>query len=262
MKMKPAIVFPFYDPEGAMFLHLVRVTPLLKQIFSAAYLSITSATQTGSPHNISQLEQDSFFNLCFVEKDQPVGKHFKILYEYAAQSSLPKTVLHLGFIDRIAFALQTHHQTQFVEDITNLDAKNVPLIYQRSAKAWRSHPRNYFEAERFVTTIGELVLDQTLDFAWCQLAIQAEQLAQVLPEVDADGFNMMTEMILLLRNQVKTQDVDWLEWEDPFYTTTIAAAALRAKRERSLQETEKRLSYTLPMVQKIMEYGHQHFGKR
>ena len=143
--MKSAIVFPFHDSEGVMFPHLKNITPVLKQTFSEAFLSITPVTTANFPENTEFLERDNFFKLLFLEYDLPIGKQFKSLYEYAAHSCLPEKLLHLCFVDRIAFAIQTNHQTQFVKDVTASNSKSAPIIFQRSAKAWDTHPRNYYD---------------------------------------------------------------------------------------------------------------------
>jgi hypothetical protein len=254
--MKPAIVFPFHDPKGVMFSHLNRIIPILKQLFSEAILSITPITMASFPENVAQLESDNFFKLFILEHDLPVGKQFKSLYEFATRSFPCEKVLHICFIDRLVYALQTNHQSQFVKDVTSINSKSTPIIFQRSIKAWDTHPRNYYEAENFVTTIGELVLGQTLDFAWCHLVICSSQLAEILPYVQSDDMSMMTEIVLLALDNISSQDVDWLAWEDPFFLS-CDATELKLVREESIQETRKRLAYTIPMVQKILDHKHQ-----
>lgn len=251
--MNPAIVFPFHDTEGVMFPHLKTITPLLKQTFSEAFLSITAITAASSPEHIEFLEKDPFFNCYLLKHDLPVGKQFKSLYEFAAESCSIERILHICFIDRLAFALQTNHGKQFVKDVTSLTMESTPVIFQRSEKAWESHPRNYYEVEKFVTTIGELVLGQKLDFAWCHLAICSTHLAEILPDVQGDDMSMMADIILLVRKKTRTQDVDWLEWEDPFFSS-VGGKELKQIREKSIQETQKRLSYTMPMVDKILNH--------
>jgi hypothetical protein len=65
--------------------------------------------------------------------------------------------------------------------------------------------------------------------------------------------SMMADIILLAREKIKTQDVDWLEWEDPFFSS-IGSKELKQIREKSIQETQNRLSYTMPMVHKILTH--------
>jgi hypothetical protein len=254
--MKPAIVFPFHDSEGVMFPHLKTITPLLKQIFSEAYLSITPITAARFPENIEFLEKDKFFNYYLFKHELPVGKQFKLLYEFAAQSCSIEKILHICFVDRLIFALKTRHGKQFVKDVASLNMGFAPIIFQRSEKAWASYPRNYYEVEKFVTTIGELVFGQKLDFAWCHLAICSTHLAEILPSVQGDDMSMMADIILLVRDKIRTQDVDWLEWEDPFFSS-VGVKELKRIREESIHETQKRLSYTIPMVDKILAHRNE-----
>ena len=55
-------------------------------------------------------------------------------------------------------------------------------------------------------------------------------------------------MVVRLRDQAQTKDVDWLAWEDPFIYSRNARE-LKAERERSDAENRKRLAYVIPMLQ-------------
>jgi hypothetical protein len=118
---------------------------------------------------------------------------------------------------------------------------DVPLLFQRSGKAWSTHPKNYREVEHLATRAGELLLDRSLDLTWCHLVVQAQQLRQVLPHVGRPDLSMLAEMVLQLGDGVSTRDVDWLAWEDPFLSGR-QADDLRREREGSVEETRKRLS--------------------
>lgn len=61
------------------------------------------------------------------------------------------------------------------------------------------------------------------------------------------------EMILHIQDDAKTREVDWLAWEDPFILGRDAGE-LKQERENSLAETQKRLSYVLPMVELLTEF--------
>ena len=65
--------------------------------------------------------------------------------------------------------------------------------------------------------------------------------------------SVLAEIILLVIEKIRTQDVDWLEWEDPFFSS-VGGKELKQIREKSIQETQKRLSYTMPMVDKILSH--------
>ncbi len=257
--MQPAIVLPFHDPDGVMFPHLEAILPLLEQNFQAAFLAVPEGTRQRHPENIRRLEGDPFFHLFFHADDLPVGSHFAFLYRQAAQASPADQILHLCFIDRLAFALQPEFRAQFLADVNSLRAADVPLIFQRSARAWQTHPKNYFEIETFITRMGSLLFDRELDFAWCHLAIRSDQLQALMPQVRQSDWRMVAEMILLLLKQLRTREVDWLAWEDPFVLGR-AAAALKREREGSLAETRKRLAYALPMVELMTQFAQDQRG--
>jgi hypothetical protein len=63
--------------------------------------------------------------------------------------------------------------------------------------------------------------------------------------------SMVAEMIFYLQDDLHTRDVDWLAWEDPFILSRDAAE-LKREREKSLEETQKRLSYVLPMLETLI----------
>ena len=61
---------------------------------------------------------------------------------------------------------------------------------------------------------------------------------------------MVAEMIFYMQDEIKTRDVDWLAWEDPFLLSRDSAE-LKHERENSLDETNKRLRYVLPMIETL-----------
>ena len=129
------------------------------------------------------------------------------------------------------------------------DGSTIPR--QRSDRAWRTHPRNYRRIERMATDAGAWLLGCRLEWAWCHLAVRADQLASLLPDLRQQDLSLLAEILLALLRagvEIQTRDVDWLAWEDPFITG-CRASALRAEREGSLAETRKRLAYVIPKLQ-------------
>jgi hypothetical protein len=213
--MRPNIVMPMNDPKGLLFPLLEIITPQLKELFEYAFVSIPLATHNAQARYVEWLKGDPFFRPFVHTQDvTSVGDDFLTLYGYAAASSAPAQTLHLCFIDRVAYALQSEHQGPFSMDMQMLQAGNMPLIFQRSEAAWQTHPHNYQELEEMVTRVGELLFGKSLDFAWCHLALRAEQLQAIVPQIQARDLSLMAEMVLLLRDVIKTKDVDWLAWED------------------------------------------------
>ncbi len=248
----PSVVFPIHDPDGLIFRHVNVITPFLRQHFSSAFIGVTPITHDKFKPLLESLAQDDFYQLLITPPDAQIGRQFKLLYKRAVSSSQPDQILHLCYPDRLAFALQEEYQDQFLDDIKAIVPERAPFIFQRSQKAWDTHPQNYFETESFVMTMSKRLLGKAIDFAWCHLAIQAAQLEEILPGVQRQDLSMVAEMIVPLIDSVSSQDVDWLAWEDPFIYSRNAEK-LKHEREMSVSETLKRLAYVIPMVQLIAE---------
>ena len=251
---KPALVMPFHDPEGEMFQHLQATLPDLKAHFERAYLTIPDETAQRQPENVQALKDDGFFWLYPIESESPVGDHFSYLYQHTAQDANPELILHLCFPDRLSFALRTDYRKQFLADVDALLPEHLPLIFQRSAEAWATHPKNYVEIEAFVSRMGQILFDKWLDYGWCHLVVQAKHLRDIMPKVKNPDLSMVAEMVLHLQHEIQTRDVDWLAWEDPFILKRDADE-LKHERENSLEETQKRLSYVLPMVELLTKFA-------
>ena len=196
MTSQHAVVLPIHDPDGLIFHHLDRIAPLLKGHFLTAFLGVTAITNDRYPVQVNELARDDFFQLFVTPRDAHIGRQFKILYQQAASSSPPDQILHLCYPDRLAFALQDEFRDQFLMDITAITPDRTPIIFQRSPKAWETHPRNYYEIESFITTVSTRLLGKAIDFAWCHLALQAFQLTEVLANVKRHDLSMVAEMII------------------------------------------------------------------
>ncbi|MCB0110806.1 MAG: hypothetical protein KDE53_33030, partial [Caldilineaceae bacterium] len=75
--------------------------------------------------------------------------------------------------------------------------------------------------------------------------------AQLLPHIHCRDFGLLPELLLLLRDQLQTQEVDWLAWEDPFILQRDAAA-LRAERDSDPAETRKRLLWNKAVLAQVL----------
>ncbi|NIP56079.1 MAG: hypothetical protein GWO26_29655, partial [Phycisphaerae bacterium] len=119
--------------------------------------------------------------------------------------------------------------------------------------AWQTHPANYRAIEGMVTIAGEQLFGRSLDFAWCHIAIQAKRLLEIVPfvQVQDDSMGFFAAIVLAMREDAKTKDVDWLSWEDPFITGSDSQS-LKREREGSIGETHKRLGYAIPMLQLLV----------
>jgi len=250
----PAVVLPIHDPEGIFLPHLERITPLLKRTFSKAIINLPPSTRRSQPAAVQWLETDPFFLLSDPYAESPVGDHFRSLYTFAACHCPSEQVLHLCYLDRLAFALQTDYRQSFLEDVQAVTATQSPLIFHRSAAAWDTHPSNYRDIEGMITRAGEWLFHKSLDFAWCHMAVQAGLLAEILLRTRQSDLSMVAEIVLLMLEQAKTQEVDWLAWEDPFILGRDQQV-LKMERENDPAETQKRLSYTLKMIDVMQHYS-------
>jgi hypothetical protein len=246
--MKPSLAFPYHDPDGTLLPHLYAILPGLKTHFVRAYVCPPVDSVV-----VEQFTSDDFFKVIPTDRPLKIGERFAHLYLSAARLAEPDEILHLAYVDRLAFALETSHREQFLADVDSLTLDDLPLIFHRSASAWATHPQNYARLEAFVTRIGETLFGKTLDYAWCHLVVRAGELREIMPKVTHPDLSMVAEMILNLQHHVHTREVDWLAWEDPFLTG-CDAAELKAERESSPQEYEKRLSYCLPMVDALTRF--------
>jgi hypothetical protein len=247
--MRPALAFPFNDPDGTMFHHLQAILPDLKSHFERAYLCPPLSTQKHSEH-MQLLRSEDFFTVFPADREMQIGEHFAYLYQRAAQAAAPEQILHLCYLDRLAFALEGEHRDPFLQAIDSLSVDNVPLIFQRSQRAWETHPRNYRELETMVTTVGRNLFGKELDYAWCHLVVRAGELHEIMPLVKNQDLSMVAEMIFYLQADVQTRAVDWLAWEDPFILSRDPMA-LKRERENSRIETNKRLNYVIPMIETL-----------
>ena len=139
---------------------------------------------------------------------------------------------------------------RFSRTSTHSRLEDVPVIFQRSDFAWATHPQNYRQLEGIVTTVGKNLFGRELDYAWCHIAVPAKRLREIMPLVKNPNLSMVAEMIFYMQDEIHTCDVDWLAWEDPFVLSRDAAG-LKQERENSLEETNKRLRYILPMIETL-----------
>ena len=249
--MRPNLVLPFHDPEGRFLAELAKISPDLKEYFGRAFLSISPPTATGQSDRLRELQADPFFLLNDNQPDTQAGEHYLAGYQNAIAHSAPAQQLHLCDIDKVAYALQREHREQFIADLQSATETNGPLLFQRSATAWATYPSIYRELEWMAIRIGELHFGRYLDFAWSYLVIEAQQLQYLLPQIRSHTFGLTAEIVLLLHEQLQTQDVDWLAWEDPFILDRDAAT-LRAERDSDPNETHKRLVWNKAILEQVL----------
>ncbi len=246
------VLFPYHDPEGVCAGYLKHITPILKEIFDRAFLGIDPPTHDAQTDLIQELAQDPFFCINFTQPGSQFGDHCMAACQAVVDSCPSNQVAHFCFIDRLAFGLRDDYRAQFIADINHTTLNRTPLLFQRSKKAWDTHPSNYRLIEEMAVQTSEMVLKRSLDLTWCHLAISAGQLGSILPGLKRRDLVMLAEMVLLVEKTLFTQDVDWLAWEDP-YILNRDPDQLKAEREASVTETRKRLSYVIPTLQLLYE---------
>jgi hypothetical protein len=231
---------------------LAAITPTLRQLFARAFLSISPATEQFHSAQLRQLHHDPFFVINSNAPNTLPGDHYLAGYKSAVEHSHPNQLLHLCDIDKLAAILQSHYRDQFLADIAATDEAPTPLLFQRSPRAWASYPRPYREIEQIAITLGQYLFQRYLDFAWSYLVIRAARLHAIIPHIQQRTFGILAEIVLSLHEQLHTQEVDWLFWEDPFIEARDADE-LRREREASLQETRKRLKANAPIIRLLLD---------
>lgn len=251
--MQPIIVFPLHDKDGNMFSHLQKIIPDLKNIFEKIVISITPLTLETQKGSVESLSKDPFFELVYNSPGTQVGDHFLAGFRTAFEKSNPNQLLHLCTVDRLAYALETEHKNEFLEDISWVEKQNGPVLFQRSIKAWSTHPKNYYALESASTRVGEILFGKTLDFTWCHLAVKASELKLILPKFKMHDLTIFAETVLLLKDRLLTKEVDWLAWEDPFIFNKDPKK-YKKERENDPAENEKRLNYVIPTIKLLLQH--------
>ena len=232
-----------------MLPHLQAILPDLKNHFDHAYVSTPPSTLNLLQQN-NLILTDNFFTVYPVDGNLLVGEHFAYLYQRAAEDAPYEQALHLCYPDRMAFALEGEYHDAFLADVDALKVADLPVIFQRSQRAWETHPQNYRQLEGIVTTVGKNLFGSELDYGWCHIVVKAQQLREVMPLVKNPDLSMVAEMVFYMHDTINTRDVDWLAWEDPFILD-LDPDDLKREREQSLDETNKRLKYVLPMLETL-----------
>jgi hypothetical protein len=231
---------------------LAAITPTLRRLFARVFLSVSPTTEQFHSIQLQQLHDDPFFVVNTNAPNTLPGDHYLAGYSSAIAHSHPDQLLHLCDIDKLAAILQSHQREQFLTDIAAIGTANTPLLFQRSARAWASYPKPYREIEQIAIALGQHLFQRYLDFAWSYLVIRTAGLQAIMPYIQQRTFGMLAEIVLLLHERLRTQEVDWLFWEDPFIEARDPAE-LRSEREASLEETHKRLKANAPIIRLLLD---------
>jgi hypothetical protein len=250
--MPPALVLPFHDPTGVLLDQLGQITPTLREQFSQAFVSLSPVTVERYPERLATLEGDPFFVCNHNAPGTLPGDHYRTAYQRAISHCVPEQQLHLCDLDKLAAILQSSYRAQYLADIAALAGVAEPVLFQRSAAAWATYPQPYRAIEHLAIRLGEYLFAHTYDWAWSYLVIRTGDLAAILPRLAQRSFGLLAEMVLLVRDRLYTQTVDWLFWEDPCIEGRDPAE-LRHEREASREETIKRLRANAPILRLLLE---------
>lgn len=242
--------FPYHDPEGTLFPILESKLDSLGRIFSALCISATPQTVQEQPELLRSLERRG----CTVLRNQEgtmVGDHYRGALGLAL--SQDDTHIYFGFIDRTLFALAKYTET-FLLDMEAFQG-DVPVLFDRTEKAWKTHPKNYREIEVAINVLAKYYFKREVECLNCGMIIPHNIAKQVLPQSQASGFSAGLEWMLLfelLGYGSLSQKVDWLSWEDP-YIEHSEASLLKQEREESPKEHWKRIKANGPCIELLLD---------
>lgn len=242
--MQSTLLIPFHDPDGILQPFLWAMEADLKRLFDGVVLSISPQTARCRGEMLERLSADSFYTLVHNDPHTLPGEHYMNGWRTAIDRYPADQSFHLCDLDRFAYALHSFRD-DFLRDIAWANAQTQPVLFQRSAAAWATHPANYRELEGMVNRVGEMLLGKRFDFAWSHAVLRGHELRELLNQLTGRDFIILIEMVLLLRERLLLREVDWLAWEDPFILG-VSDETLRRQRESSQAETEKRIRGLLP----------------
>lgn len=215
---KPILVAPYHDPNRVFFGLLIKKIPLLKEIFGEVCISITPDTCKRHPSIPSQLKKAG----CYIKENNThsvISDHFGNGLELY-RKNIGKGNVYYGFFDRILFALNSLHRKAFIADVSKRHTSDM-LIFSRSPKAWKTHPKDYYISEKIVEDIGFSLFGKRWDWAWCGAALSEKAVGVICSKKsDINDFAIETDWILSCMKEectISNKEVDWLSWEDPFW---------------------------------------------
>ncbi len=248
-KTKPILVFPYHDPDKVFFDTLIKKLPELQKIFGRICVSITPLTyerHASIPATMQELG-------CFViknKKNSLISDHYlNGLKLY--QNKIGRGAVYFGFIDRILFALCSSHRKKFIADASKIYSSDM-MIFSRSQKAWKTHPKDYYVSEKIVEDIGWSFLRKRFDWVWCGVSLSEKAVRAILSNYKLlNDFSVETDWILTSHKEkcsISDKKVDWLAWEDSFWA---AHGGKPAPRQLSQSQKIFRLTYNVRALQLI-----------
>ena len=252
--MKPSIAFTVHDDTGRGLSLLGDIDRDLKSYFSEAFIVTTPITNINYPEKARLLEKDPFYHVFKAPQKSIIGKHKKLCWSKAAELS-KASIIHLTDLDRLSYAILKHNKA-YTKSLLGISNIQKPLFFDRSEKAWKTHPINYRAIESSVRELAKVLFNKDLDFGWCYLVVSRSSLRKVVPKLRSDELYVYGELIYWLRDTIVYKKVDWLAWEDPFFLGKDPKI-IKKQRETDNRENEKRLGYVIPTIKFLLKKWQQ-----
>ena len=247
------LTFPYHDPSGKYNSIFKKNFSILKKIFNQIFISITPLTYKQNKEFINLLSSEGM--IVYTNKvDSYIGDHFRSALSISLKKITSKEQVFFSFIDRILYILESENAEDFIKDLKQAEVGKL-TIFERSTKAWNSHPENYREMEEFVNSLLKRFSGLDLEVNFCALMLNKEIAGKILSSSQSKGWEVPGEWLLLaIKNSlsISTKKVDWLSWEDPFWEK-VDKYQLMKEREKSKDETLKRIKTNLPFLKLLTE---------
>lgn len=216
--MKPALIFPYHDPQRKFNTSLEKNIELLKKVFSEILVSATFLTTQDNPEALDFLEKNGCAIFKNAEETQ-IGDHFRNGLKLFLSNSKSESA-YFGFIDRIVFALESKHKKAFIKDFSEKTANDFTL-FARSKKAWETHPKDYYLIEKLLNDTGKILFKKNFDWVWCGIKLNRTTAKLIQEKSFAKDFSIMPEFVLISLSsnlKLENKEVDWQAWEGPFWS--------------------------------------------
>lgn len=240
--------FPYHDPEGTYNEVFRRQMAHLKAAFDSICVSISPLTVERNADFVAYLEAQG----CHLFRNPPgsrLGDHLRQALHLAVDQAQDRRPIFYGFIDRILFTFDTGWRERVLQDLRQCQSRAC-VIFERTPFAWDTHPTNYREIEQMVSRSGEWLYGAFIEWTLCGLLLSPATASSVIAQSTSPTMEVLGEWLLLaIKNDVTiaTKKVDWALWEDPYWEQ-VDAEVLKQQRERSSEETIKRLKMNAPFM--------------
>lgn len=245
--------FPYHDPSGTYNDIFIRNLPLLKATFNKIVISATPSTFEKNNKFVELLSSKNF-TVYKNKVDSNIGDHFRNALKISLKKVKNGELIFYSFIDRVLYILESEYKSKFINDLKTANPKRF-VIYERSEKAWNSHPKDYREMEQFINKLLLKLSGVDVEMNFCAISLNKMMVKGLLSESESSDWSITGEWILLALKQslpLITKKVDWLSWEDPFWEKENGNL-LKIKREKSSDETIKRIKTNLPFIELFID---------